>query len=71
MTVEQLAKDLALEIMYGCDRFDKHDIEYVIESNEISREALEAEVYVQVDKLCRNTGFFPEEFKKEVRQWCY
>ena len=40
MTINDLASDIALEILCGTDRFDKADIDYVIEAHDIDRNEL-------------------------------
>lgn len=35
---KRLAADIALEIIYGCDRFDKYDVKVICASNNIDLE---------------------------------
>ena len=35
---KSLAEDIALEIIYGCDRFDKYDIKAICTTNNIALE---------------------------------
>lgn len=56
--MENLVQDLAMEIVYGCDRFDKYDIkpqiDYLKESNQIDtfKEKVMA-VIIELDPPCQ------------------
>ena len=50
MVLLNLADDISLEILCGTDRFDKSDIDYVIEANDIDRVELANEVRRKLEK---------------------
>lgn len=76
ITVEQLSDDICLEIIYGCDRFDKEDVNEMIALASIDRSELrqltETKLTAAIDRLGdAYSGNANDEFhQRQLNYWC-
>lgn len=69
-TFDQLVDDLAMEIIYGCDRFDKYDVIDLIESfgKDKLREAVRTKIITDdPDKVTYDDKFLEDSLNAWFR----
>lgn len=59
---KSLAEDMALEIIYGCDRFDKYDIKAICTTNNIALEDMRKLTEETVKKSYPKGAAWSEDF---------
>lgn len=67
---KSLAEDIALEIIYGCDRFDKYDVKAICATNNIDLEAIRKLTKEAVKKNYPKGEAWSEDFlQRQLDYW--
>ena len=67
---KSLAEDIALEIIYGCDRFDKYDVKAICTTNGIALEGMRKLTEEMVKKSYPKGEAWSEDFlQRQLDYW--